>query len=122
MWIHCTCVTHVIAERRALVRGDTTGIADSSGIMTDFGFGRWCSVSTQISCLHGWGGLLQVQMTELLANDHTTEKLYPDRHAYTLQTEVHRQHFFVVLNLFTIQRTVNINRFMKALGKRRDSD
>lgn len=80
MFIHCTCVTHVIAIRCVVVHGDTTGVVDSSGVLTGFGFGCWCSVGTQVSCLHGWGGLLKVHMTELLANDHRRVSIY------TLQT------------------------------------
>lgn len=69
MFIHGTCVTHVIAIRCVLVHGDSTGIIDGSRVVAGFGFGCWCSVSTQISCLHGWGGLLQVHMTKQIADD-----------------------------------------------------
>lgn len=75
MSIYYTCVTHIIAIRRVLIGGDSTGIIDGSWIMTDFRFGCWCSVSTEISCFHGWGGLLQGHITEP----------YLDKHVYTLQ-------------------------------------
>lgn len=64
MCVHFTCVTHVIVIRRALVRGDTTGIADSSGILAHFGFRHWCSVSAKVPCFHGRGGLLKEIRTE----------------------------------------------------------
>lgn len=92
MFPHCTCVTHVIAIRCVLVCGDSTGIIDRSGIVAGFRFGCRCRVSAQISCLHGWGGLLQVHMTELL-EEKKEDRLFPGRHVYTSQTaeeEVHR--------------------------------
>lgn len=46
MLLHCTRVAHIIAVRRVLVRGDSTGIVDGPGIVAGFGFGCWGSVST----------------------------------------------------------------------------
>lgn len=70
MFIQRTCVAHIIAIRCVLVRGDSTGVSDGSRILAGFRFGCWSSVSTQISCLHGRDGFLQVHMTELQAKDY----------------------------------------------------
>lgn len=64
--VHFTCVAHVIVVGRALVCGDATGIADSSRILTHFGFRHWCSVSAQISGFHGWRGLLKKDKGSIL--------------------------------------------------------
>lgn len=66
--VHSTCVTHVIVVGRALVCGDTTGIADSSRILAHFGLRHWCSVSAKISGFHGWRGLLKKMGAEDIKN------------------------------------------------------
>lgn len=66
MCVYFTCVTHVIVVGRALVCGDTTGIADSSRILAHFGLRHWCSVGAQISGFHGWRGLLKKMRAEVI--------------------------------------------------------
>lgn len=56
-WKH-TCVAHVIAVRCSPIHGHTACIIYSFRVLAGFGFRHWCSVSTQISRLHGWSGLL----------------------------------------------------------------
>lgn len=64
--VHFTCVTHVIVVWRALVCGDTTGIADSSRILAHFGLRHRCSVGAQISSFHGRRGLLNKRWGQVI--------------------------------------------------------
>lgn len=52
-----TCVTHVVVEGRPCEMCLATGVIGRVWIPTEFTLWGGGSVSTEVSCLHGWSGL-----------------------------------------------------------------
>jgi hypothetical protein len=49
-----TCVAHVVIERSPWEEGEATGVISWLWVPTQLALGCGSSVSTQVSCLHGW--------------------------------------------------------------------